>query len=368
VRAATGTGAVHAESRRTARLPLLVAGGLSLLVGMWVGLRLAGWPLPELAGAGLADHAALMVSGFLGTLIALERAVALRRTWAFLAPALSGAGAVALLAGLPQQLAVLLFALSGAALSCAYLYVFRLQPAPFTTVMGAGGAAWLFGTLAWGAGLPVASWVTCWAGFLVLTIVGERLELSRLTRLPRWGWHAFAGIAVLHGAALLLSLSQPVLGLRLSGAAFVAWALWLARFDVARRTVRTPGLPRFAATALLLGYAWLLVAGLLWLSSRGVPAGLRYDAEIHALFLGFVFSMVFAHAPIIWPSVLGGEIGFSPRFYGHLLLLHFSLLLRVVAGLAAWEPGRRWAVVLNTAAVLLFLLNTVRTARSGPQA
>ncbi|MDR5674798.1 MAG: hypothetical protein QN138_00300 [Armatimonadota bacterium] len=368
MRAATGTGAVHAESRRTARLPLLVPGGLSLLVGMWVGLRRAGWPLPELAGAGLADHAALMISGFLGTLIALERAAALRRTWTFLAPALSGVGAVALLAGLPHQLAVLLFALSGAALSCAYLYVFRLQPAPFTTVMAAGGAAWLLGTLAWGAGLPVAAWVTCWAGFLVLTIVGERLELSRLTRLPRWGWHAFAGIALLHGAASLVSLAQPVLGLRLSGAAFVAWALWLARFDVARRTVRTPGLPRFAAVALLSAYAWLLVAGLLWLSSPGVPAGLRYDAEIHALFLGFVFSMVFAHAPIIWPSVLGGEIRFSPRIYGHLLLLHFSLLLRVAAGLAAWGPGRRWAVVLNTAAVLLFLRNTVRTARSGPEA
>lgn len=43
MRAATGTGAVHAESRRTARLPLLVAGGLSLLVGTWVGLRRAGW-------------------------------------------------------------------------------------------------------------------------------------------------------------------------------------------------------------------------------------------------------------------------------------------------------------------------------------
>lgn len=82
--------------------------------------------------------------------------------------------------------------------------------------------------------------------------------------------------------------------------------------------------------------------------------------------MGFVFSMVFAHAPIIWPSVLGGEIRFSPRFYGHLVLLHLSLLVRVAADLAAWEPGRRWAVLVNTAAVLLFLLNTVRTARSGP--
>ncbi|GBD28199.1 hypothetical protein HRbin31_00212 [bacterium HR31] len=368
MRTATGTGVVHVEGQRTARLPLLAAGGLSLLTGMWVGLRRAGWPLPELAGAGLADHAALMISGFLGTLIALERAVALRRTWTLLAPALSGAGAVALLAGLPRPLAVLLFALSAGVLSCAYLHVLRLRPAPFTTVMAAGGAAWLLGTLAWGAGLPVASWVTCWAGFLVLTIVGERLELSRLTRLPRWGWHAFAGIAVLHGAALLVSLTQSALGLRLSGAAFVAWAMWLARFDVARRTVRTPGLPRFAALGLLSGYAWLLVAGLLWLSSLGVPAGLRYDAEVHAVFLGFVFSMVFAHAPIIWPSVLGGQIRFFRRFYAHLGLLHLSLLMRVGSDLAGWEAGRRWAVVLNALTIVIFLANTATASRSSSPA
>ncbi|MCS7236635.1 MAG: hypothetical protein RMM30_11775, partial [Armatimonadota bacterium] len=81
-----------------------------------------------------------------------------------------------------------------------------------------------------------------------------------------------------------------------------------------------------------------------------------------ALFLGFVFSMVFAHAPIIWPSVLGGEVRFSARFYLHLALLHLSVLLRVASDLAGWEPGRRWAVVLNTLAVLLFLANTVRAA------
>lgn len=167
---------------------------------------------------------------------------------------------------------------------------------------------------------------------LVLTIVGERLELSRL-----------------------------------AGLAFLGWALWLARYDLARRTVRVPDLPRFAATGLLLGYGWLALSGSLWLTSPGIPAGLRYDAQMRALFLGFVFSMVFAHAPIIWPSVLGGQIRFHPRFYVHLALLHLSVFLRVVSDLAAWELGRRWAVLLNTLAILLFLANTVKGASGQPE-
>ncbi len=352
--------------RRLRRAPLLAAGGLSLLVGMWVGLRRAGWPLPLPFGLGLGDHAVLMVSGFLGTLISLERAVALRVPWAFAAPALSAVAALAALGGLPGGFSAILFGAAGAVLCSAYARVLRIQLAPFTVAMAAGGAAWLLGTLAWSAGLASATWVTCWAAFLVLTIVGERLELSRLTRLPEWAWRVFAGIGVLHGAAVLISFPHPVAGLRLSGLAFAAWAVWLARFDVARRTVRTQGLPRFSAWGLLAGYVWLAVAGALWLSSPAVPAGLRYDAEVHALFLGFVFSMVFAHAPIIWPSVLGGQIRFHPRFYGHLALLHASLLLRVASDLAAWEPGRRWAVVLNTLALLLFLANTVLASLARP--
>jgi len=39
-----------------------------------------------------------------------------------------------------------------------------------------------------------------------------------------------------------------------------------------------------------------------------------------------------------------------------LLLLHASLLLRVVGDLVGWWPGRQWGGLLNALAVLLFLL------------
>jgi len=61
-------------------------------------------------------------------------------------------------------------------------------------------------------------------------------------------------------------------------------ALWLGLFDIARRTVRISGLPRFIAVALLSGYAWLGVAGLLAVRWGPVAAGLSYDAMLHAVF------------------------------------------------------------------------------------
>jgi hypothetical protein len=72
-------------------------------------LRRAGWALPLAPGLELTDHAALLVSGFLGTLIGLERAVALRIAWTFLAPALSGLGGLSLLSGGSRALPAALF-------------------------------------------------------------------------------------------------------------------------------------------------------------------------------------------------------------------------------------------------------------------
>jgi hypothetical protein len=97
-------------------------------------------------------------------------------------------------------------------------------------------------------------------------------------------------------------------------------------------------------------------------------AGPRYDAMLHALFLGFVFSMIFAHAPIIFPSITGAAMPFRQAFCGHLGLLQLSLFLRVGGDLALWMPGQMWGGLLNMVTVLLFLGNnlySVRLGRSG---
>lgn len=57
------------------RFPLMGLGMLALLAALWAGLVRLGWGLPPLRPTLPIAHGPLMVSGFLGTLISLERAV-----------------------------------------------------------------------------------------------------------------------------------------------------------------------------------------------------------------------------------------------------------------------------------------------------
>jgi hypothetical protein len=99
--------------KRIARVPLLLLGIASLIAGVWGGLvRLPlNLPLPGGNANWLTFHGPLMVCGFLGTVIGLERAVGLRGWWAYLAPLLTGAGAVMVMAGKLGHTPVALIAL-----------------------------------------------------------------------------------------------------------------------------------------------------------------------------------------------------------------------------------------------------------------
>ena len=69
-------------------------------------------------------------------------------------------------------------------------------------------------------------------------------------------------------------------------------------------------------------------------------AGLTYDALLHTLFLGFVFSMIFGHAPIIVPAVMPIDITYHWRCYIPLVLLQASLIVRIFADLTLNQPLR----------------------------
>jgi hypothetical protein len=233
--------------------------------------------------------------------------------------------------------------------------ILRRHPALYTAAMAAGALAWLVGNLFWLSGRPVFQIVLWWAGFLILTIAGERLELGRLLRLSRPRQLAFLAATGLFTAGLVVALAWRDSGVRLAGGGMLALAAWLFGNDIARRTIRKPGLPRYAAICLLGGYLWLALAGVLALVYGAAPAGPRYDALLHAIFLGFVFSMIFGHAPIIFPAILGKPVEFHPALYAPLALLHASLALRVGADLASWMPLRLWGALLNGVALLSFL-------------
>ena len=343
--------------RYRARLPLLALGVLALLGALWGGLLRLGWPLPVVSSVA-AFHGPLMVSGFLATVIGLERAVALGQRWAYASPLAAGLGGLALIIGVPGRVGPLLLTAASLGLTVVFLAILRRQAAPFTVVMALGAVAWLIGQVLWLAGWPIHRVAPWWVGFLVLTIAGERLELSRLVRVSNLGRVTFLLAIALFLGGLTMTATAEEAGARLSGGGLVALALWLARYDVARRTVRQPGLPRFIALCLLGGYVWLGAAGLLAISAPGATAGPQYDALLHMLFLGFVFSMIFGHAPIIFPAVLGWRVTFRRSFYAHLGLLHVTLLLRVTGDLLDWPSARRWGGLLNVLALLLFFANT----------
>jgi hypothetical protein len=343
------------------RLPLVALGLLSLVCGVWGGLIRLPLNLPLAANQAnwITYHGPLMVCGFLGTVIALERAAGLQRWWTYAAPLLTGTGALVLIAGIVGHRGIILITVGSAVFVVVTLHVVQLQWALFTIVMSVAACAWLTGDILWLCDWPISRVVPWWIAFLGLTIIGERLDLSRFQRQVPVARPLLLIALLLFISGIILSAFRQRPGEWLSGSGLTALALWLARFDIARRAVKQPGLPRFMAICLLIGFFWLGVAGVLLGLVPPLASGPYYDAPLHSFFLGFVFSMIFGHAPIIFPSVLNRPIAFSRRFYVHLALLHAGVLLRVLGDVTAWWSGRRWGGAINAIAIALFLLNTI---------
>ena len=330
------TSATAPPSRPWRRLRLIPLGlaAVALLFGLWTGMARLGLALPGGMPALAEFHGALMISGFLGILISLERAVALGRWWAYLAPALSAIAAVLLLAGAPL-FAAGVFLLAGVALTFASIVVVARQPALFTVMLAIAAACWGVGTIAWIMGHGAAEVAGWWLVFLVLTVAAERLELSRLLSPPPLSQATFslAVLLILIGAARREFAGEAAY---FSGVGLLATTAWLVKHDIAMRTIRLSGPTRFSAACMLAAYFWLGIAGLLLLLAPPGTMAFSYDAAVHAIAIGFIFSMIFGHAPIILPAVTGLRVKYSAVAYAPLVLLHLSLLLRIAADFLQW--------------------------------
>ncbi|GAB2947409.1 hypothetical protein GCM10027280_40160 [Micromonospora polyrhachis] len=338
------------------RLPVLAAAGVALLTGLYAALLLLSVPVPTVPRPVEQVHGPLMVLGFVGTLIALERAVALGARWALLAPACSGLGGLVLVVTGASLAGKILLMVASVVLLGIYRALWHRQQSVALLAQATGALAWYVATMLWSAGFSIAELVPWLATFVVATIAGERLELAHVALRSRHAQPLFlAALGTLVTGATAATV-WPSAGVQVFGAGLLAVVAWLAVFDVARHTVRATGLPRYVAVGLLAGYAWLALAGLLWAGAGAAVDGHRYDATLHAVFLGFTMSMIFVHAPVILPAVLRRPLPYHRLLYGPLVLLHVSLLARVGIGDAlGLEPVWRWAGVVNVASVLTFV-------------
>ncbi len=350
------------------RFGFLVFAGVSVVVGLVAGTLKLGYLLGTPAASLAGDHGPLMVFGFVGGAIGIERAVAVRTRWAWLGPLAHAVGVVTTLAGAPKLVPGIFFALSFLVMGATYWEVHRKrQPTYAVLTQAVGVVGGVAAAVVWGLGLPFAYAMPFAVVFAVATIIGERLELARVSfRGEAAETPVTALVLALTAASLLFGFSAQ-LGFAVMGVLLVLVALATVRVDVARHLVKSQGLPQFSAVCMLLGYLWLVVGGVVWVAFGFSETGFAYDAGVHAVFLGFVISMIFAHAPIILTSVIRYTLPYHPVMYLAVALLHAGLLVRLLADARAHTAAWQAAGLVGVAAVSVFLVVsfvlTVRHAR-----
>lgn len=326
---------------------------ISLVVGILAGLFRMGWSIPmgEVAG----EHGALMTGSFLGTLICLERIVALKKKWMYAIPVISGMSLLFFYFG-EQQIAMSLLTIGSLGLIYIYIDLIKRFGEYYFYIMMIGAIAWAVGNIIMIVSPLYPQAAPWWITFILLTVFGERLELSKF--LPQSKLKKVTMIISISVFICGMILPYHELGKFISGSGLILMAIWLFKYDIARKSVKAKGMHRFTGSLLLAGYFWLVVCGLLMIVDFG--SIFNYDAMLHAFFLGFTFSMIFAHAPIIFPGVAGLIIRpFHDSLFIWGILLQFSLAMRIISGLLMETQLRTLSGMFNAVIIILFFINLV---------
>jgi len=336
------------------RIPFMLAAVFNLIAGIWAGLIRIGWDLPLTPIA--VHHGAIMVGGFLTTLIALEKVIPLKRKLAFIVPVISAFSLIMVAPGYFH--AGLYFLLSGSVglfmIHAYYLYLHPRDLSILLMMIGAGclivGNAMLVQKQFYPAAFP---W---WMGFLLFTITAERIELSKFLPVSVTMKNLLLGFMAL----FLLGVIIPFhgIGKYLSAVAMICIAVWMLQYDVMRIGLKKVGLTRFSSIALLIANAWLIVNGVLLIVMP--ETAYSYDTLVHSFFIGYALAMIFAHGPIILPGVLGiTSKPYHPVLYAWLFLVQGSLLLRLVADSLINTEWRKLSGILTGAGILLYFVSLV---------
>lgn len=327
---------------------------ISMIVGVYCGIIRIGQPLPSGAYLPVAHHGVLMAGSFLGTLICLERVATFpdKRAWfTVILMALS----LPLFIFHQAQYGVICLLTGSVGYSWISISNYLRYKLKGDLIMAIGSVfqviAYIIFFLTWSYPKAFAGWLL----FLILTIIGERLNLTRFLPVSK---KAFNEVYFWIGLLLLSSFLYHFGFKVVVGLSMVGLAQWLLRHDIVRVNLKREGHYHFMGLALLLAYLWLGVTGLLSMREMGNPY--LYDAVLHSFFVGFVLSMILAHAPIIFPGLLGIKTTpFHPVMYIWLAGLHASLVIRIYGDMTENFELRKLGGIYNGVFFLVYILTVL---------
>ena len=338
---------------------------LAVGTGVWRIALMRGFVLPPVP-EWWPPHGHWMVGGFLGGLIMFERMIALqigRLAWVPYAYMLS---AVFLHTGWPAVRVIHLLALAGwiAHRWIAYRTFHKYEKPLVESV----AYITLSSALNYPGGLMADPVVALAAlSFPAATIVVERLEMSLSfqkigAKIALWMLIAWC---VLWG----LTAWFRVAPLPWMGALTLLVAAGSIRYDMSLWAKGSAGpLHRFLQRTLAVAYAWLILAAMAMIGSSYLPGAVMKDVLFHLMGLGFIFTMILAHAPLILPAAIGK---LPPVSAPAVPFVAFQLVtaVRILADLcvAKWTAPWMWtgwtSGILHLALFIVYVALVFRSSR-----
>lgn len=335
---------------RKERVPFIALAFAALAIGLVAGLARIGWSImiPNAA----PHHGAIMIGGFLGTLISLEKVIPLKKKSLLAVPFASALSVIFFLTGFPAA-GYLTLIVASMALTTVFVFYLWRERSLIYLLMSLGAIAWTIGNINLMLTFFYPSSVPWWIAFALFVIVSERIELMKFLPVSENNKRMLAFVLLIFITASGISFHGS--GSIVAGASLIIVAIWLLRYDLIGISVKKTGLTRFVAVSLLFGYFSLLLAGVFLVIIDAQLYG--YDAIVHVFFIGFVFSMIFAHGPIIMPGVLGISVKPYHRIlYVWLVLLHSSWILRVIGDLLMDLEMRKYSGLISGIVIPAYLI------------
>ena len=361
---------------KTLRLSIFSLSTLALVSAIWGGLYRIGWHVNPLAGELPGIHGPLVVCGFLGAVFALDRALVLKKLWGDVVPVFILVGSFLLFVRPVSQLCPAIIFVGSLGFTAMCFEVNLRQPNLYNRMIFLGSLLWLAGIGMWFLRWPVYNVYLWWLGFVLFTMVGQRLELARRVRLTQpppqllataicivfLGQIALA-VGHLRGSDALMDIvldsifdPRTTWGMRIAGTGIATTAAWLLVYDAAWSLLKSKGNARFSAVCLISSYGWLAVSGVISVLHAGIVSGPPYDALIHSFFIGFVWFIIFGHGPILAFSSMKMRAPPMASLYLPVAVLHVSLVMRVAGDMSRNAGLVKNGGLLNAIGLLLFIL------------